>query len=266
MIIRPYVGKLKYNRSEMARRQRSSVIGNMNIDVITLFPEAFKAMLDVSIIGAAQKAGLVRITAHQLRDYTQNKQKQVDDYPYGGGAGMVLMAQPLKSCWDEIRATHGKEHIHTVLMTPAGKTFTQEDAKRLLGYGHVILVCGHYEGYDERFREACVDEELSIGDYVLTGGEIPAMAVADSVCRLVPGVLAEEVSFTEESHWDGLLEYPQYTRPEVWEGRAVPPILLSGDHKKIEAWRKYYSLARTMLRRPDMWNKSKSKDGQNSGD
>ncbi|MDR2606567.1 MAG: tRNA (guanosine(37)-N1)-methyltransferase TrmD [Oscillospiraceae bacterium] len=226
----------------------------MKIDVITLFPDAFRAMLDVSIIGTAQNAGLVTITAHQLRDYTLNKQKQVDDYPYGGGAGMVLSAQPLFSCWSAIRSAHADAHIHTVLMSPAGKKYTQEDARRLLSYGHIILVCGHYEGVDERFSDACVDEELSIGDYVLTGGEIPAMAVADSICRLVPGVLADEVSFTDESHWSGLLEYPQYTRPEHWEGCSVPPILLSGDHKKIAQWRRYYSIARTILRRPDMWN------------
>jgi tRNA (guanine37-N1)-methyltransferase len=226
----------------------------MTIDIITLFPDAVKPMLDVSIIGAAQKSGLVTINAHQLREHTWNKQKQVDDYPYGGGAGMVLSAQPLLSCWSDIRAENGFRHIHTILMSPAGKKYAQEDARRLLSYGHIILVCGHYEGLDERFSEACVDEELSIGDYVLTGGEIPAMAITDSICRLVPGVLAEEVSFTDESHWDGLLEYPQYTRPEVWEGRTVPEILRSGDHKKIAAWRKYYSIARTMLRRPDMYN------------
>jgi len=243
----------------------------MQIDVITLFPEQFRSMMDVSILGKAQAAGLVRITAHQLRDYTLNKQKQVDDYPYGGGFGMVIMAQPLKSCWEDVQrsaeettdaneangaanaAVRNKGCVHTVLMSPAGKTFTQSDAKRLKDLGHIILVCGHYEGVDERFIESCVDEEVSIGDYVLTGGEIPAMAVADAVCRLVPGVLADESSFTEESHWNGLLEHPQYTRPENWEGLTVPPILLSGDHAKIADWRRYQAIARTMRRRPDMW-------------
>jgi tRNA (guanine37-N1)-methyltransferase len=143
-------------------------------------------------------------------------------------------------------------------MSPAGATFTERDARRLLELRHVILICGHYEGLDERFIEACVDEELSIGDYVLTGGEIPAMAIADSVCRLVPGVLASESSFTDESHWDGMLEYPHYTRPEVWENRAVPEILRSGDHPKIHAWRKYQSAVRTMTRRPDLWRGKRS--------
>ncbi|MDR0818244.1 MAG: tRNA (guanosine(37)-N1)-methyltransferase TrmD, partial [Oscillospiraceae bacterium] len=173
----------------------------MVIDIITLFPDAVRAMLDVSIIGTAQKTGLAEINAYQLRDYTWNRQNQVDDYPYGGGAGMILAAQPLTSCWADIRAKEGFKHIHTVLLSPAGKTYTESDARRLLSYKHIIMVCGHYEGIDERFVEACVDEEISIGDYVLTGGEIPAMAIADSICRLVPGVLASEESFTEESHW-----------------------------------------------------------------
>jgi tRNA (guanine37-N1)-methyltransferase len=166
---------------------------------------------------------------------------------------MILAAQPLLTCWADIRAKAGFKHIHTVLMSPAGKTFTESDARRLLSYGRIILVCGHYEGIDERFVDACVDEEISIGDFVLTGGEIPAMAIADSVCRLVPGVLASEESFTEESHWSGLLEYPQYTRPEVWENRSAPAILRSGDHGKIKAWRKYQAISRTLKRRPDMW-------------
>ncbi|MDR3148600.1 MAG: tRNA (guanosine(37)-N1)-methyltransferase TrmD [Oscillospiraceae bacterium] len=229
----------------------------MQIDVITLFPEQFKALLDISIIGKAQERGLVQITAWQLRDYTQNKQRQVDDYPYGGGAGMILNAQPLKSCLDAITEARGGERIHTALMSPAGKTFTQADARRLLELKRLVLVCGHYEGLDERFTELCVDEEISMGDFVLTGGEIPAMAVTDAICRIVPGVLSGEDSFTGESHWNGLLEYPQYTRPEVWEGIAVPEILLSGDHVKIEAWRKYMSLARTMKRRPDMYEGSR---------
>jgi tRNA (guanine37-N1)-methyltransferase len=231
----------------------------MQFDIITLFPDAFRAMLDVSILGAAQKAGLIEIRAHQLRDFTLNRQKQVDDYPYGGGTGMILMAQPLSDCWRHIQSDSPDSHVHTVLLSPAGKTFTQPDARRLLNYRRIILVCGHYEGVDERFADACVDEELSVGDYVLTGGEIPAMAITDAVSRLVPGVLAGEDSYTGESHWNGLLEHPQYTRPEVWNGRAVPKILLSGNHGRIARWRRYYSVARTMLRRPDLINKAKGK-------
>jgi tRNA (guanine37-N1)-methyltransferase len=232
----------------------------LRIDVITLFPEQFKTLLDISIIGKAQERGLVEITAWQLRDYTRNKQKQVDDYPYGGGAGMILTAQPLKSCLDAITEVRGGEHIHTVLMSPAGQPFTQADARRLSAMERLVLVCGHYEGLDERFAELCADEEISIGDFVLTGGEIPALAVTDAICRLVPGVLSGEASFTGESHWDGLLEYPQYTRPEVWEGIAVPEILLSGNHAKIEAWREYMSLARTIKRRPDLYVSRRNKN------
>lgn len=224
----------------------------MQIHIMTLFPQTVSAVLGESIIGRAQKNGLVQISCHQIRDYTENKQMQVDDYPYGGGLGMVMQAQPLHKCWQDI--CRG-EHVHTILMSPAGKTFTQKDARRLRDLGRFILVCGHYEGVDQRFIDACVDEELSIGDFVLTGGEIPAMAIADAVCRLVPGVLADTEAFTEESHWAGTLEYPQYSRPELWEGRPVPPVLLTGHHANIQHWRRKEALKRTLLRRPDMFRK-----------
>ena len=225
------------------------------IDIMTLFPDTVGDVLSESIIGRGQERGHVRIECHQIRDYTTNKQNQVDDYPYGGGRGCVMQAQPLHDCWKHICDTHG-ERVHTIYMSPCGKTFTQEDAKRLArSYDKLILVCGHYEGVDQRFIDECVDEEISLGDFVLTGGEIPAMAVADAVCRLVPGVLPDEECFTEESHWDGLLEYPQYSRPEEWNGRHVPPVLLSGNHAEIKKWRRKQSIIRTRLRRPDMYEK-----------
>ena len=223
---------------------------------MTLFPDTVNAVLHESIIGRAVKKGIIEINCIQIRDYTENKQCQVDDYPYGGGFGCVMMAQPLKSCLDDIMSTAAGKRSRVIYMSPQGKPFNQETAKRLRrDYDHLVLVCGHYEGIDERFIEQCVDEEISIGDFVLTGGEIAAMAVADSVCRLVPGVLADEQCYTGESHWDGLLEYPQYTRPEVWEGRQVPEVLINGDHAKVEQWRRKKQLERTMAKRPDMYER-----------
>ena len=224
----------------------------MQIDILTLFPESIDRLLGESIIGRARKKGVISIRAHQIRDFTQNKQKQVDDYPYGGGRGCVMLAQPLYDCWKFICDEAGRK-IYTIFMSPCGKVFKQADARRLQhDHDRLILVCGRYEGVDERFIEECVDEELSIGDYVLTGGEIPAMVIADAVCRLVPGVLPDEECFTDESHWDGLLEYPQYTRPETWRDRKVPEVLLSGHHENINKWRKEKSLERTQERRPDL--------------
>ncbi len=227
----------------------------MRIDIMTLFPDAVGAMMNESIIGRAQKKGIITIKCHQIRDYTTNKQNQVDDYPYGGGHGCVMQAQPLHACWEHICGEIGSR-AHTIYLSPCGKVFTQADAVRLKDdYENLILVCGHYEGIDERFIEECVDDEISIGDFVLTGGEIPAMALADAVCRLVPGVLSDEECYTDESHWNGLLEYPQYSRPEVWNGRKVPEILLSGHHANIAKWRRKQAIIRTRLRRPDMYEK-----------
>ena len=223
------------------------------IDIMTLFPDSVSDMLDESILGRAQDRGYIRIDCHQIRDYTVNKQNQVDDYPYGGGRGAVMQADPLFRCWEHLCQASGTRP-HTIYLSPCGKTFCQEDAKRLKAdYSHLILVCGHYEGVDQRFIDECVDEELSLGDFVLTGGEIPAMAVADAVCRLVPGVLPDEECFMDESHWNGLLEYPQYSRPENWHGRHVPPVLLSGNHANVAKWRRKQSLLRTRQRRPDLF-------------
>ncbi len=226
-----------------------------HIHIMTLFPDVVGDMLCESILGRAQERDIIRIDCHQIRDYTVNKQKQVDDYPYGGGHGAVMQADPLYRCWAHLCEEAG-HRIHTIYLSPAGQVFTQEHAKRLCrDYDELILVCGHYEGIDERFIEECVDEELSLGDFVLTGGEIPAMAVADAVCRMVPGVLPDEECFMEESHWDGLLEHPQYSRPEEWHGRKVPDVLLSGHHANIAKWRRKQAIVRTRDRRPDMYAK-----------
>ncbi len=225
----------------------------MRIDIMTLFPDAIDSMMQQSIIGRAQERGYIQIVTHQIREYTTNKQMQVDDYPYGGGRGAVMQADPLYRCWAHICEEAG-ERVHTIYLSPCGRVFNQQIAKELkANYERLILVCGHYEGVDQRFIDECVDEEISMGDFVLTGGEIPAMALADCLCRMVPGVLPEESCYTDESHWDGLLEYPQYSRPEEWHGRKVPAVLLSGHHGNVADWRKKESYKCTMTRRPDMF-------------
>lgn len=226
----------------------------MRIDIMTLFPDTVGDMMNESVLGRAQERGLIRIEAHQIRDYTVNRQCQVDDYPYGGGRGAILQADPLFNCWCHVCDEAGGP-VHTVFMSPCGRTFDQSQARRLLQYENLILVCGHYEGVDQRFLDECVDEEISLGDFVLTGGEIPAMAVADCVARMVPGVLPDPACFEEESHWNGLLEYPQYSRPEMWHGLSVPPVLLSGHHANIARWRRKQAIQRTRQRRPDMYEK-----------
>lgn len=222
----------------------------MKIDILTLFPEMIEHAMAQSIIGRGQEAGLIEIHAHNIRDYSSDKHRRTDDYPYGGGMGMVMQCDPLYRCWNEVC---GGEKVHTILMAPQGKTFTQQTARTLLQRERFIIVCGHYEGIDQRFIDECVDEEISIGDFVLTGGELASMVIADAVCRMIPGVLADDACFTEESHYAGVLEYPQYTRPEVWHDRPVPEILLSGHHANIAKWRRLQSLLRTRNRRPDLF-------------
>lgn len=225
------------------------------VDIMTLFPETASAVLHESILGRACEKGILEINCVQIRDYTENRQRQVDDYPYGGGWGCVMMAQPLKSCLDAVKRSAEGRRTRVVCLSPQGETFTQDTARRYVtDYDHLVLVCGHYEGIDERFITSCVDEELSLGNFVLTGGEIAAMAVTDCVCRMVPGVLADEECYTGESHWEGLLEYPQYTRPEVWEGLEVPEVLRGGNHADIARWRRKQMLERTARKRPDMFS------------
>ena len=221
------------------------------IDVLTLFPEMMEAVLGESIIGRARKSGKLNINFTNIRDYTKMKHGHVDDSPYGGGRGMVMAVQPIRDALQSVTREGVKPYV--VYMSPQGKVFNQDMAKNLLEKDHLVFLCGHYEGVDERVIEDFVDMELSIGDYVLTGGEIPAMAVIDCVCRMVDGVLPDEDAFTEESHFNGLLEYPHYTRPEETEnGKRVPDVLLSGHHKNIEKWRRRQSLYRTWKKRPDM--------------
>lgn len=228
----------------------------MRFDVLTLFPELFDFVMNESIIGRAQENKLIEIKAHNIRDYSLDKHKKVDDYPYGGGNGMVMACQPVIDAYKAITA--GLETKPKVIyMSPQGKVLTQQMARELSEQQHLILLCGHYEGIDERIIEEIVDEEISIGDYVLTGGELPAMVLMDCVSRLVPGVLSSEGSYSDESHFNGLLEYPQYTRPADYNGKLVPDILLSGHHANIDKWRHEQSLMRTRVKRPDLYEKIK---------
>lgn len=223
----------------------------MRIDFLTLFPEMCERVMGESIIGRATAKGLLNFHYFQIRDYTENRQNQVDDAPYGGGMGMIMQAQPIYDCYVDA-CKQAEQPPHVIFMSPRGKVLTQERAKELAKMPRLMFICGHYEGVDQRVLDEIQPEEISIGDYVLTGGELPAMVVADTVCRLVPGVLSDDSCFTEESHYNGLLEYPQYSRPRVWRDREVPEILLSGHHANIEKWRREESLKITAECRPDM--------------
>lgn len=223
----------------------------MRIDIMTLFPEMCEAVLSESIIGRARERGFVDIHCVNIRDFTADKHNRVDDAPYGGGMGMLMQAQPIYDCYQSL-CENAEERPHLVYMSPQGQTLTQEKVKSLAKIPHLVLLCGHYEGVDERILDEIVDEEISIGDYVLTGGELPAMVLADAVCRMLDGVLPNDEAKSLESHYNGLLEYPQYTRPPVWHGVSVPDVLLSGHHENIEKWRHEQSLLRTFLRRSDL--------------
>ena len=223
----------------------------MRIDVLTLFPEMFSGPLQASILGRAIESGLVEVILHNIRDYAEDKHHVVDDYPFGGGPGMVMKPEPLFAAAEAVAEMHAAKG-HVVLLTPQGRLLTQSIGDELSRRERLILVCGHYEGVDERVRGHLVDDEISIGDYVLSGGELPAMVLIDVVVRRLPGALGSEESLTEESHAQGLLEYPQYTRPAEFRGWQVPEVLLSGHHAQIAAWRRQQSILRTALRRPDL--------------
>lgn len=234
----------------------------MKFDVLTLFPELINFVMAESIIGRAQENGIIEINAINIRDYSKDKHRKVDDYPFGGGNGMVMACQPVLDAYRELTQKL-EEKPKVIYMSPQGSVLTQQMAADLSKEKHLILLCGHYEGIDERIIEEIVDHEISIGDYVLTGGELPAMVLIDCVSRLIPGVLANEGSFSDESHFNGLLEYPQYTRPADYEGKKVPDILLSGHHANIEKWRIQQSLERTRLKRPDLYERYQNRSNGN---
>ena len=226
----------------------------MRIDIMTLFCDMCNSVLGESIIGRARAAGKVEINCRDIRDYTEDKHRRVDDKPYGGGMGMIMQAQPIFDCYRSLCDETGTRP-HLLYMTPQGKTLTQDRVKELAKLDNIAILCGHYEGIDERVIEELQPEEISVGDYVLTGGELPALIVADSISRMLPGVLSDDECFEEESHFSGLLEYPQYTHPAVWRDREVPDVLLSEHHANVDKWRRRQSLIRTRERRPDMFEK-----------
>ena len=227
----------------------------MRIDIATLFPEMCEAVLGTSIIGRARKAGFIEVYCHNIRDFSEDKHQRVDATPYGGGNGMLMQADPIYRCYEHV-CEESCSKPFVIYMSPQGAVLNQKLAVDFAeNYEHLFLICGHYEGIDERIIEEIVDMEVSIGDYVLTGGELGALVLTDAVGRLCDGVLSEDVCFEDESHYSGLLEYPQYTRPQVWHGRGVPEVLLSGNHKLISDWRHEQAVKRTMEKRPDMLKK-----------
>lgn len=221
----------------------------MRIDIMTLFPEMLESYLSESIIGRARAKGLFEIHCHNIRDYTEDKHRRVDDTPYSERQGMLMQAEPIYQCFLDIKR---ERDVHTIFVTPAGKPFSQKKAIELSRGKDIVILCGHYEGVDERVIEEIADEEISVGDFVLTGGELPALCITDAVVRMIDGVLSRPDCYMDESHYSGLLEYPQYTRPEIWRGKKTPEVLLSGHHENIKKWRHAQSLIRTYEKRRDM--------------
>ncbi|MCR5142084.1 MAG: tRNA (guanosine(37)-N1)-methyltransferase TrmD [Ruminococcus sp.] len=221
----------------------------MRFDIATLFPEFIETALNESIIGRARARGLFEAHCHNIRDYTLDKHRRVDDTPYSERQGMLMQAQPIYDCW---KAVCGERKPHVIYMSPQGRTLTQKRVRELAQMEDIFILCGHYEGVDQRVLDRIVDEEVSIGDYVVSGGELPALVLIDSIVRILDGVLSQPDCYEDESHWGGLLEYPQYTRPEVWEGEAVPPVLLSGHHANILQWRREQQLYNTLKKRPEL--------------
>lgn len=234
----------------------------MRIDIFTLFPEMFPPVLENSIVGRARRRGFLQVCCHQLRDFSPDRRGRVDDTVFGGGKGMLLSAEPFARGLDALREHLGQKP-YVVYLSPRGKVLNQQKARELASLPALCLLCGHYEGVDQRLLDEYQAEEISVGDYVLTGGELPAMLLTDAVSRMLPGVLSDQSCFQEESHFSGLLEYPQYTRPEVWRGRAVPEILLSGNHGAIQAWRRQESLTITAKNRPDLFAEFDQKSSKN---
>lgn len=224
----------------------------MRIDIFCLFPEVFDSPLNQSIVKRAGERGLVNIVIHDIRDYAHDKHRTVDDYPYGGGPGMVLKPEPIFEAAETVRGQHGANETPVVLLTPQGRLFSQPVARELASLPHLMLICGHYEGIDDRVCEHLATDEISIGDYVLSGGELAALVVVDAVVRLLPGALGSEYSTNNDSHSDGLLEHPQYTRPQTYRDWSVPPVLISGNHGEIAQWRRHQAILRTAKRRPDL--------------
>ena len=223
----------------------------MRFDIATLFPDMLENYLSQSIVGRARARGLFEAECHNIRDYTLDKHRRVDDTPYSERQGMLMQCEPIYRCWQAV-CNMTRSQPHVIYMSPQGRTLTQQHCRKLSQMEHIMILCGHYEGVDQRVLDRIVDEEISVGDYVLTGGELPALILVDSVVRLLDGVLAEPDCFEDESHWNGLLEYPQYTRPEVWEGERVPEVLLSGHHANILKWRHQQALINTAKKRPEL--------------
>ena len=234
----------------------------MRIDIITLFPEMIQTVLNESIIGRAQKKGVLSVECHQLREFAFDKHRHVDDAPYGGGKGMLMMTEPIALCYEDI-CSKLDEKPYFVYMSPQGNVLTQQKLIDIsFEHKNICVLCGHYEGVDQRVIDELIDEEISIGDYVLTGGELPTLVFVDALARMEKGVLSEDECFTKESHYDGLLEYPQYTRPQVWRGKEVPQVLLSGHHENVDKWRREQSVINTAKKRPDMIEKATLSDSE----